>query len=402
MRAAWVLCAALLAAAAGPAGALELPFFGKGEAEAPPPAPPRPVVTEFAADTAAFNRSIPGVVAAVTEVRMAFQTLGRMTARPVDVGDRVAQGDLLARLAPEDLEGGVRAAEAAVAAAEVNLTTAENTAERARALASRNVASTAQLEQAEQGLAAAQSAVAQTRAQLESARNAEGFAVMTAPIAGVISDVQAAPGAVVAAGDPIMTLSSEDRLEARIDLTETQLRGLAPGDPFTIWRDPATEAGRAEAEGEGEGAEVPDPAQAASAAAAQTSPPVEGIVSRIAPVADAQTRLRRVHLALPMAVGETSGLRIGSLIRARRAGADALRLTVPAAAVVAGPEGGAGVWTVTRQGDGGTVALTPVTLGATEGGRTEVTGGLTPGAEVVVRGVHSLTQGQAVGPRVAP
>ena len=47
-------------------------------------------------------------------------------------------------------------------------------------------------------------------------------------------------------------------------------------------------------------------------------------------------------------------------------------------------------------------ALTPVTLGATEGGRTEVTGGLTPGAEVVVRGVHSLTQGQAVGPRVAP
>lgn len=397
MRAAWVLCAALLAAAAGPAGALELPFFGKGEAEAPPPAPPRPVVTEFAADTAAFNRSIPGVVAAVTEVRMAFQTLGRMTARPVDVGDRVAQGDLLARLAPEDLEGGVRAAEAAVAAAEVNLTTAENTAERARALASRNVASTAQLEQAEQGLAAAQSAVAQTRAQLESARNAEGFAVMTAPIAGVISDVQAAPGAVVAAGDPIMTLSSEDRLEARIDLTETQLRGLAPGDPFTIWRDPATEAGRAEAEAEGA-----DPAQAASAAAAQTSPPVEGIVSRIAPVADAQTRLRRVHLALPMAVGETSGLRIGSLIRARRAGADALRLTVPAAAVVVGPEGGAGVWTVTRQGDGGTVALTPVTLGATEGGRTEVTGGLTPGAEVVVRGVHSLTQGQAVGPRVAP
>ena len=258
----------------------------------------------------------------------------------------------------------------------------------------------AQLEQAEQGLAAAQSAVAQTRAQLESARNAEGFAVMTAPLAGVISDVQAAPGAVVAAGDPIMTLSSEDRLEARIDLTETQLRGLAPGDPFTIWRDPATEAGRAEAEGEG--AEVPDPAQAASAAAAQTSPPVEGIVSRIAPVADAQTRLRRVHLALPMAVGETSGLRIGSLIRARRAGADALRLTVPAAAVVVGPEGGAGVWTVTRQGDGGTVALTPVTLGATEGGRTEVTGGLTLGAEVVVRGVHSLTQGQAVGPRVAP
>ena len=356
-----------LALAPPPAAALSLPFLGGGAPEAAPPAPPRPVVTEIVQDTAAGGRSIPGVVAAATEVRMAFQTLGRMIERPVDIGDRVAQGDLLARLDPEDLSGKVRAAEAGVAAAEVTLTTARNAAERARALARRNVASTAELEQAEQALAAAESTVAQSVARLESARDAESFAVMTAPMAGVVSAVTAAPGAVVSAGDPILTLSSESRLEATIDLPEAQLSDIRRGTEYLVWRDSV-------------GAQ-----------------PIRGTVDRIAPVADVQTRTRRVYITLP----DDSGLRLGSLIRVRRAGADARRLTVPVAAVVATPTGPA-VWVVTRQGDAASVTLTPVTLGAEAAPRVEVTDGLAAGAEVVIRGVNSLSEGQAVGRRVEP
>lgn len=367
-----VVLLALSLAVPLPAGALTLPFLGQDQPAAPD-VPPRPVVTEIVADTATTGRSTPGVIAAATEVQMAFQTLGRIVERPVDVGDRVAQGDLLARLDPEDLAGSVRAAEAAVASAEVNLGTARNAAERARALARRNVASTAQLEQAEQALAAAQSAVDQSRAQLESARDAQGFAVMTAPITGVISSVEAAPGAVVAAGDPIMTLSSEDRLEARIDLTEAQLRGIAPGTVVLVWRDRDQNA------------------------------PVRGTVHRIAPVADALTRTRRVHIALP----DATGLRLGSLIRARLADDRGARLTIPAAAVI-DSAGKPAVWVVTRPAEGAaTVALRPVTLDGDvknlgAGARIEVVSGLAAGDEIVIRGVHSLTEGQAVGPRVDP
>lgn len=347
-----------------PAGAFTLPFFGKPE-EAPPPAPPRPVVTEIVADTATSGRSIPGVIAAATEVEMAFQTLGRMVERPVDVGDRVRQNDLLARLDPEDLSGTARAAAAAVSAAEVNLRTAQNAAERARALARRNVASTAQLEQAEQALAAAQSAMDQSRAQLESARDAEGFAVMAAPITGVISSVAAAPGAVVAAGQPIMTLSSEDKLEARIDLTESQLQGVKPGTRFLVWRD------------------------------RDGDEPITGTVERIAPVADAQTRTRRVYISLP----DATGLRLGSLIRARREGTDGSGLTVPEAAIVQTDKGDA-VWVVTRQGDKATVRLRPVVRAEGIGPRVVISSGLAMGDEVVIRGVHSLTEEQAVGRRM--
>ena len=425
LRAAAALTLAVLLAAGAPQGAaaFSLPFLGGNEV-APPPGPPRAVVTEIVADRPATERSTPGVIASATEVQMAFQTLGRLVERNVDVGDRVAQGDILARLDPEDLAGSVRAAEAALAAAEVNLTTARATAERTRALAGRNVASRAQLERAEQGLSAAQSAADQARAGLERARNAESFTVMTAPISGVVSAVRATPGAVVAAGDPILTLAAETGLEATIDLPELQLAGIQPGTAYLVWRDHAD------------------------------ARPTRGTVDRIAPVADAQTRTRRVYIKLD----DASGFRLGSLIRARREGSGGDTLTVPAGAVVrAGdvpdaaperrgdgtqarppepasgdesalssetatradtaaaaddvaakdlatatppPSSAGSVWVVTRTADGATVALQPVTLGASFGDRVEITSGLSAGAEVVIRGVHSLTDGQPVGRRL--
>ena len=365
MRPALIVVLGLLVAS--PVGAFTLPF-GRAAPQAPS-APPRPVVSEIieGGTTTATVRSIPGVIAAGSEVQMAFQTLGRMIARPVDVGDRVRAGDLLARLDPEDLAGATRAAEAALASAEVDLTTARNAADRARSLAERNVASTAQLEQAERALSGARSAVEQARAQLESARDAEGHAIMTAPIDGVVSAVRAAPGAVVAAGDPILTLSSEDELEATVDLPEAELAGVGPGTEFIIARE----------QGDGQ--------------------PIRGRVDRVSPVADPQTRTRRIHIELP----PDSGLRLGSLVRASRVVARTGALTVPAGAVLDGPQGPA-VWTVRRQDGTAAVALQPVVTGARVGDRIEVIKGLAPGAEIVTRGVHSLADGQPVGRRVAP
>lgn len=351
---------------ASPALAVTLTF---GPVQPETAAMPRPVVTEIVTDgdSSPVERSIPGVITAATEVQMAFQTLGRMVERNVDIGDRVEQGDILARLDPQELAGATRSAEAALAAAEVNLTTATNSAGRAQSLLDRQVASTAQFEQAEQALSAARSAVEQARARVRSARDAERFAVMTAPIQGVITAVRATPGAVVAAGDPVLTLSSEATIEARIDLTEAELAGVTPGTEFLVWRDHVTD----------------DPAT--------------GRVKRISPVADSLTRTRRVRISLPPG----TGFRLGSLVRAGRITSRAARLTVPAAALLDRPEGPA-VWIVERQGETARVLLRPVATGARLDNRVEVTAGLAPGAEVVIRGVNSLTDGQPVGRRVEP
>lgn len=358
-RAALALLLALV-----PAGALalSLPWGAPGQTPAPPP---RPVVTEIVTDAPPPAQSWPGVIAASTEVEMAFRTLGRIVERPVDIGDRIEAGAVLARLDPEDLSGNVRAAEAAAAAADVQLRTARSTAERTRSLAGRNVTSTAQLEQAERALAAAEAAAAQAQSQLVRARDALGFAEMKAPFAGIVSAVQTTVGTVVAAGQPVLTLSAETGLEARIDLTQTQLKGIVPGTAFLVRRDTVG------------------------------ATPIAGRVSRIDPVADPRTRTRRVHITLE----DGAGFRLGSLIRASRADSPAPRLSVPAAALIAGDA--PAVWVVTRDG-AAQVTRRAVRLGDTRGGRVTVTSGLAPGEEVVIRGVNSLTEGQAVGRREDP
>ena len=366
-------CAALFAAGLAllphHAAGFSLPWCKAPEVEAPFP---RPVVSIVVDENAAVRPSIPGIIAARVQVLLGFQALGRIIARPVDIGDTVTKGQILASLDPDDLQGNVRAARAALAAAEVELQTAQAAAERTRALAGRNVASTAQLEQAERALTSAQAALLQARSELVRAEDAENFADMRAPFDGVISAVFANSGAVVSAGEPVVQLSSQHGIEAVIDISDQGLAWVAAGDRYEIWSEREPER------------------------------IFEAGVSQIEPVADAATRTRRVHLALP----EDAPFRLGALVRARPSVADSDYLAVPQSAIFL-RDGAEYVWVVTRtEGSdsiAGTVSARPIsTTGPPVDGIRLVVGGLSRGEEVVIRGARSLAEGQDVGWSMRP
>ncbi|TJZ92573.1 efflux RND transporter periplasmic adaptor subunit [Paracoccus gahaiensis] len=363
-----VALAALLVVACGPVAALGLPDwldFGLHAEE--PAGPPRPVVSVILADRDAEARGIPGIVEARSQVQLGFQALGRMIARPADLGDKVAQGQLLAQLSTDDLVASTRAARAALDTAEVADRTARATLERTEALAERNVASDAQLEQAQQAASAASAAVERTRSELAQAEDAEGFARMTAPFAGVISAVYEAPGAVVGAGAPVLQLSAEDTPEVVIDLPEQALRGLETGAGFTVWHrnDPDTQ--------------------------------IPATLDRIDPIADSATRTRRLYLTLP----PDAPFRLGALVRVRFGTRDAPSLSLPTEALVTTGDGST-VWRVTRDGEAAHVEQVPVEAAAPFRGRVNITSGLRTGDEIVIRGVSSLAPGQPVGRRLEP
>lgn len=359
--------AAFFLVLAAPAGALDLPRWLDFSSHAENAAPIRPVVSEIVEDRGQDARWIPGVVASRTQVTMAFQTLGRMVSRPVDLGDRVRQGDVLANLAAEDLEATTRAAEAALAAAEVQRDTARLTLERVEALAARNVASAAQLEQAQRAATAAEAGAEQARSALVQARDSQGYARMTAPFSGVVSAVYEAPGSVLGAGTPVLQLSAEDQREAVIDLPESALAGLPDDAVFTLWQ--------------------------------RTDPDrqVQAVLDRIDPVADMATRTRRLYLTLP----PDAPFRLGALIRARLGSASEPALMLSQAAIFL-RDGAPHVWRVIRTEGGAHVEAVPVTPSGAFQGRVLIGAGLSPGDEVVIRGVNSLTDGQAVGERVHP
>ncbi len=120
-----------------PAVALDLPAWLNFGSQAQEQSAPRPVVTEIVEDRGEAARWVPGVVQSRTQVTMAFQTLGRMVVRNAELGDRVRTGQVLAELATEDMAATTRAAQAAVDAAEVQLSTARTTLQRTEALAAR-------------------------------------------------------------------------------------------------------------------------------------------------------------------------------------------------------------------------------------------------------------------------
>lgn len=362
-----VICIAALLA--GPASALGLPSWlgGEAHAEAEPEGPPRPVVSIIVQDRGDEARWIPGTIASRDQVTLGFQTLGRMIERPVELGTIVAKGQKLAALDTDDLAANTRAAAAALDAAEVQQRTAEATLARTKALAERNVASDAQLEQAQQAATSAAAAAEQARSELVQAQDSEGFALMEAPFAGVISAVYEEPGAVVSAGQQVLQLSAQDEKEVVIDLPESALVGLDSDAVFTVWHrnEPETQ--------------------------------VPATLDRIDPVADSATRTRRLHLRLP----PDATFRLGSLVRARFGSVDDPSLSLPSEAVIT-VDGDSFVWRVRRDGDEAHVEQVQVTAATPFQGHVSITSGLTAGDEIVIRGVKSLTQDQAVGRRLNP
>lgn len=369
----------LILMAHAPAAAFDLSWLRKSAPDTDQTAASaRPVVSEFVSDQPAQARSVPGEVVAHNEVALGFLTLGRLIERRVELGDMVQAGDLLARLDPEDLDDQVRAARAAVAAAQTQYETMSATASRTRYLATREVTSTAQLEQVENALASTEAALRQAQSQLVRARDQQGFADIIAPFDGVISATWAEPGEVIETGSPVVTLSGREKREAVIDLPEAELKDMMPGTLWTVWQ--------------------------------QSNPELRFVapVDRIAPRADIHTRTRRVHLTLP----PEAPFRLGALIRAARSDHERQQLTLPENAIMQADraadgslqDGAASVWVVIRNPETpglGQVTRHEVTISPRPDGRVNVSD-LDAGAEIVIRGVNSLTEGQPVARSVAP
>ena len=151
-----------------------------------------------------------GYVVARTKASVSSKVPGRLVYLGVEEGDRVARGEILARLEAAEYEAGVReaasqvlAAEAAVHEAEASLAQAER--DRARAEAMDSLIPVQQVEDARTSHTMATARLAAARARLEAARQAHAGAqanlentLIRAPFTGTVLRKDAEVGEVVA------------------------------------------------------------------------------------------------------------------------------------------------------------------------------------------------------------
>lgn len=164
-----------------------------------------------------------GVVHARTESDLGFRVTGKIIEKLVDQGEHVKKGQTLMRLDPADLALASKAAQQAVDAARAEQERALPDAERQRKLLAAHAASTQDYDRA---VAAAKASIARLKAAEAEARRAANeldYAVLKADADGVVLDVPADAGQVVAAGQVVVRLAHDGTREAVVNLPENAL-----------------------------------------------------------------------------------------------------------------------------------------------------------------------------------
>ena len=186
------------------------------------------------APTEATNVAVVGTVQPQFKTDFGFRMLGRLIARPVNVGETVAKGQALAAVDPFAAELAVRSALAELSTAQGQLANASGIAERQRTLIETGATTKATLDSAEQSNAAAQSAVVRAQSNLTKAREQLGYTKISADYAGVVTAIGAEVGQVVAAGQTVVTVARPDIREAVIDVADDLASALRIGMPLAV------------------------------------------------------------------------------------------------------------------------------------------------------------------------
>ncbi len=304
--------------------------------------------------------SLTGTVQAQAEVNYAFRIDGRMIERPVNVGDQLRPGQLIARLDPSNEEASTKSARAQLDAANARLVEQRNNYARQKELLERNFISRAAFEQFEVNLRSAESAVKSARSQWELGRNRLSYTRLVSDAGGSVVSVGAEAGEVVAAGRTIVQVARKGGRDAVFDVP-ARMRDSAPADPeitISLTSDATVSA--------------------------------KGRVREVAPRADPVTGTFRVRVGL---IDPPAGLRLGSTVTGRMQVARSSDIEIPGSALVRSGADTA-VWIVDPKTE--TVSLRPIAVGSHDASRTAVAAGLEVGDIVVTAGVQALHSGQRV------
>lgn len=170
-----------------------------------------------------------GVAEPLYAATLSTKLTGTVTEITVREGQRVREGQALARIDARDVAAQRRQADAALAAAEAIDHDAETQVRRMRALYADSAAPKAQLEAAEVGRARAEAALGTARAAAEGVDALETYATIRAPFAGLVTRRFVDRGAFVAPGAPIVAVENASRLRIVVTVGPSALHGLTPG-----------------------------------------------------------------------------------------------------------------------------------------------------------------------------
>lgn len=198
-------------------------------------APLRPVkVLEASVNGAALERVLASTVISADSQDLSFRISGSITSLPVNIGDRLDKGALVATLDQQPFSLAQKEARAQLAQAEANYSNAESQYQRTRELYSTEAASLSDLENAKASAASARANRALAQEGINSAQLNLGYSQLLS--SSVNCQVVSLPVTInqnISAGQTIATTACGDQLRLRTVVPESLINQISIGMPVS-------------------------------------------------------------------------------------------------------------------------------------------------------------------------
>jgi HlyD family secretion protein len=182
-----------------------------------------------------------GVIQPILTLSVKSKASGEIIAMPVQTGDEVRKGQLLAKIDPRIPQNNLSQAQASLDVAKAQLENATAQLKRSEALYRTQSITEAGYDSAQLASATARSAVVTAEANLQTAKDAMEDTQVRAPITGTILELDAVLGTVISSptndvggGTVILKMASLDTVQVSALVDETDVGKVQPGLPVTI------------------------------------------------------------------------------------------------------------------------------------------------------------------------
>ena len=324
----------------------------------------------------ALQRKFPGMVRAARRADLAFQVDGTLKELPVEEGQEVKEGQLVARLDQRDFENNLRNAEGQLARARAALQGAQSEYDRILRIRKEDpgAASESMVVKRREALDKAKAEIKSAQAAVNTAKDRLGYTTLRAAFDGVISKRYVDNFQEVRAKQAIVSLDDISSLEILVDLPEIVVASIRETDPGSKAL-----------------------AHAEFVAAPGKEYPLR--IKEFATRADPKTQTYQVVLSMErpqdmlILPGMTATVVGEPPVRGERDGF----FVIPAIAVFADDQGESNVWVVDKEKM--TVERRKVATGHLTGEASiQITEGLQSGEMIAVSGVSQLREGMKVRP----
>lgn len=294
-----------------------------------------------------------GTVEAKTISRIASRIIGSVTSVRVKEGDRVRQGQVLLTIDDRDAEQRVISAEKSLEAALQSRSLAEATYQRYKKLFDEKAMSRQEIDQIETQEKIAGLDYQKAKAVLDEARINRGFATISSPFPGVVTEKRTERGSMAVPGVPLLTVEDTSSFLLDVNIDEHLAGKVAPGLPVRI-------------------------------TVGTDSSELNGTITEVVPSIDPSSRTFPAKISL-----SGPALKTGLYARVKIPAGKKTALVVPAGSIV---EKGqlTGLYTVAP---GGIITYRLVRTGARYGNDVEILSGLNPDDRIITAGISGAVDG---------